>query len=192
MGMGNLKSVNQSNKLEWYWWVIIILIAIIAILLFVGSFGTIDVTSVKEKPKEKRSTKEEIIEKHKVLLQSLIQKRENVYRTRKAIYNIVYFIIRLLFVGVWVTGNLLLYFKFGVHDLGAIMNYNNALIIIFIAFVFLFWGKLSTLNDWIKFFEVKLELWIFQKYIHLPEIIENNKATLSRIQEGSSQAISLP
>jgi hypothetical protein len=190
--VNKVKPVNQSNKLEWYWWVIIILIAIIAILLFVGSFGTIDVTSVKEKPKEKRSTKEEIIEKHKVLLQSLIQRRKNVYRTRKAIYNIVYFIIRLLFVGVWVTGNLLLYYKFGIKDLGAIMNYNNALIIIFIAFVFLFWGKLSTLNDWIKFFEVKLELWIFQKYIHLPEIIENNKATLSRIQEGSSQAISLP
>lgn len=190
--MNRVKPVNQSNKLEWYWWVIIILIAIIAILLFVGSFGTIDVTSVKEKPKEKRSTKEEIIEKHKVLLQSLIQRRENVYRTRKAIYNIVYFIIRLLFVGLWVSGNLLLYFKFGIHDLGAIMNYNNALIIVFIAFVFLFWGKLSSMNDWIKFFEIKLELWIFQKYIHLPEIIENNKIALIKIQENSSQVISLP
>lgn len=190
--MDRLKSVSQNNKLEWYWWVIIILIAIIAILLFVGSFGAIDVTTVKEKPKEKRSTKEEISEKHKKLLETLIQKRERVFRIRKRIYDIVYFSIRFLFVSAWLTGNLLLYYKVGVHDLGAIMNYNNALIIIFIAFVFLFWGKLSTLNDWIKLFEIRLELWIFQKYINLPEIIENNKTTLSRIQENSSQVISLP
>lgn len=190
--MNKPKPVNQTNALEWYWWVIIILLSIIAILLFVGSFGTFDITSVKKKPKEKRSTKEEIIEKHKVLLQSLIQRRENIYRTRKAIYNIVYFISRLLFVGLWATGNLLLYFKFGIHDLGVIMNYNNALIILFIAFVFLFWGKLSSLNDWIKLFEAELELWIFQKYIHLPEIIENNKIALIKIQENSSQVISIP
>lgn len=189
--MKRVKPVNQSNKLEWYWWVIIILISIIAILLFIGSFGTFDITSVKEKQKEKRSTKEEIIEKHKVLLQSLIQRRENVYRTRKAIYNIVYFISRLLFVGSWATGNLLLYFKFGVHDLGTIMNYNNALIIVFIAIVFLFWGKLSCLNDWIKLFEAKLELWIFQKYINLPTIIDSNKIALIKIQENSSQVISI-
>lgn len=58
--MDRLKSVNQNNKLEWYWWVIIILIAIIAILLFVGSFGAIDVTTVKEKPKEKGLPKKKL------------------------------------------------------------------------------------------------------------------------------------
>lgn len=121
--MGSLKSVNQNNKLEWYWWVIIILIAIIAILLFVGSFGAIDVTTVKEKPKEKRSTREEIIIKHKKLLETFIEKREKAYKTRKRIYDIVYFSIRFLFVSAWLTGNLLLYYKFGVHDLGIIHSY---------------------------------------------------------------------
>ena len=176
-------SNSQNNKLEWYWWVIIILIAIIAILLFVGTFGAIDVTTEKEKPKEKRTTREEILIKHKKLLETLIQKRERIYSTRKRIYDIVYFIVRFLFVSAWVTGNLVLYFKFGVHDLGTILNYNNALIIVLIAFVFLVWGKLSALNDWIKVFEKRLELWIFHKYVKLPELIESNKIALKSIQK---------
>lgn len=121
------------------------------------------------------------------MLQTLIQKRERVFNTRKRIYNTVYFSIRFLLVGAWASGNLLIYFKCEIHDLGTILNYNNALIIVLIAFVFLVWGKLSTLNDWIKLFEKRLELWIFQKYIKLPEVIESNKIALIKIQESNNQ-----
>jgi hypothetical protein len=125
-------------------------------------------------------------------LETLIEKKEKVYKTRKRIYDIVYFSIRFLFVSAWLTGNLLLYYKFGVHDLGIILNYNNALIIVLIAFVFLVWGKLSTLNDWIKLFEARLELWIFKKYIKLPEVIETNKIALIKIQENNNQVDIIP
>lgn len=86
----------KNNELEWYWWVIIILIAIIAILLFVGSFGTVDITSGSDKPARPKPTKQEIFVKHEELLKTLIQKREQIFRTRKRIYNIVYWKSKLI------------------------------------------------------------------------------------------------
>jgi hypothetical protein len=180
----------KNNELEWYWWVIIILIAIIAILLFVGTFGTVDITSDKEKPARPKPTKQEIFAKHEELLKTLIQKREQIFRTRKRIYNIVYFSIRLLLIGFWTGGNLMLYYVFDINNIGTIIDYNNAFIILMVALVFLFWGKLSTLKDWVILFEKRLELWIFQKYIRLPELIENNKTALAEIKESQVKIFS--
>lgn len=172
----------ELNKVKWYVWVIIILVAIIAILLYVGSFGKLDVTSGHEKTKKPRPTNEEIQKKHEILLETLIQKREKIYKTRKRVYKIVYFCIRLLAISAWVGLNLLLYFKFQIQDIGTIIDYNNGFIIILIAFVFLFWGVLGSLQEWIKIFEKRLELWIFKKYIKLPDVIENNKSELAEIK----------
>jgi hypothetical protein len=175
-------AVEQTKELKWYVWVIIILIAIIAILLFVGSFGNVDVTSSHEKPTIPRPTKEEIQKKHEKLLEALIQKREKIYNTRKRIYKIVFFSIRLIAIAIWIGVNMLLYFKIGIQDIGTIIDYNNGFIIILIAIVFLFWGVLGSLQEWIKIFEKRLELWIFKKYIKLPELIENNKSDLAEIK----------
>ena len=89
-------------------------------------------------------------------------------------------------ISLWVAGNLVLYFKFGIDELGHIIDFNNAFIIIIVAFVFLFWGILSSLKDWIRMFEKRLELWIFQKYINLPELIEKNKTQLAEVTKTSN------
>jgi len=94
----------------------------------------------------------------------------------------VFFSIRLIAIAIWIGVNMLLYFKIGIQDIGTIIDYNNGFIIILIAIVFLFWGVLGSLQEWIKIFEKRLELWIFKKYIKLPELIENNKSDLAEIK----------
>jgi len=177
----------KEELLEWYWWVIIILLAIIAILLFIVSIGTVDVTTSKIQPKSKKPSDQEILKKHHRLLEILIQKREEIYRARKRAYRIVYFGIRLIFISIWLAGNFLLYFMFGVNDLGKILDYNNALIVLLIALIFLIWGRFSTLHDWVSLFEKRLEIWIFKKYIRIPELIEDNKSSLEGIKQEISQ-----
>lgn len=148
----------QNNELEWYWWVIIVLIAIIAILLFVGSFGTVDINSGNNKPAKPKFTNQEILIKHEKLLKALIEKREKIYKKRKQIYSIVYFSIRFILIGAWMLGNVMLYYKFGVIELGTIIDYNNALFILIFVFIFLFWGKISTMQNLISLFEKRLEI----------------------------------
>ncbi|HYW96373.1 MAG TPA: hypothetical protein VE870_12345 [Bacteroidales bacterium] len=171
----------QAQNVKWYIWVIIILVAIIAILLYVGTFGNVDITSEnkgQEKSLKPKPTNCEIKSKHEKLLNELIQKREKIYVARRRIYKIVYFSIRLIAVSIWVFGNLLLYFEFGIHDIGTIIDYNNGLIILLVAVVFLLWGILGSVKEWIKMFEKRLELWIFKKFIKLPELIEKNRLEL--------------
>ena len=69
------------------------------------------------------------------------------------------------------------------------IDYNNAFIIAIVAMVFLFWGVLSSLQDWIRSFEKRLELWIFQKYLNLPEIIEDNKSSLAELRSGEKSSL---
>ena len=177
--------LNKSKSLKWYRWIIIVLVAVIAVLLYIGTFGTVDVTSDKKKLAKPKQTNQEIFKKHEKLLETLIQKRQRIYKSRKRVYKSVYFIIRFLIIGVWIAGNLLLYYKLGVNELGTIIDYNNAFLIIIIALVFLFWGVLSSLKDWLHLFETRLELWIFQKYLNLPEKIEDNKSSLARLKQNN-------
>ncbi len=176
----------SRSKLKWYWWVLIIIIAIIAIVLFLGSAGTIDITKEKDKPKETRLNKAEIAEKHKKLLKYLIEERKRIYKIRQRVYKIVYFGVRLVFIGLWATGNIILYFRLGITELGDLLDYNTAFLIVLFAVIFLFFGKLSTLSEWKSAFEKRLELWIFQKYVGLPELIEGNTNELQKLEKNST------
>ncbi len=177
-------SIAKKQKINWPLWIIII-VAIIAIILYYSSLGTIDITKEKDKPKEKRLSKAEIAEKHKKLLKYLIEERKRIYKIRQRVYKIVYFGVRLVFIGLWATGNLILYLKLGITELGKFLDYNTAFLIGLFAVIFLFFGKLSSLSEWKTNFERRLEIWIFQKYVRQPELIENNESELIKLEENT-------
>lgn len=160
---------------------LIVILIIILIIVFVITLGKLDVGKTQLVPDEFKDDKEEAKRKHK-RLSELLAKQEQLKIKLTKTFKRMYFAVRILFVLLW-GGILFTLYKFGlINNLGDILNYSEAGILICLVLNFLTFGTISNLHNFVSLISTKLENWIWGNYIHLDNKIENNKTELIELE----------
>jgi quinol-cytochrome oxidoreductase complex cytochrome b subunit len=160
---------------------LIVILITILIIVFVISLGKLDVGRTQLAPAEFKDDKEEAKRKHQ-RLSELLAKEEQLKIKLTKTFKRIYFIVRILFVLLW-GGILFTLYKFGsISNLGDILNYSEAGILIWLVLNFLTFGTISNLQDFISLIRTQLENWIWGKYIHLDSQIENHRLELNKLE----------
>lgn len=160
---------------------IIVILIIILIIVFVISLGKLDVGKTQFVPDEFQDNKEDAKRKHK-RLSELLAKQEQLKIKLTKTFKRMYFAVRLLFVLLW-GGVLFALYKFNlIEDLGDVLNYSEAGILICLILNFLTFGTISNLHNFVNLIRTKLENWIWGEYIHLDNKIENHKSELKELE----------
>jgi ABC-type multidrug transport system fused ATPase/permease subunit len=143
--------------------------------------GKFDVGKTYLVPDEFKDDKAEAKRKHK-RLSELLAKQVQLNIKLTETFKRMYFSVRILFVLIW-AGVLFTLYKFGlIDDLGDILNYSEAGILICFVLNFLTFGTISNLHNFVSLIRTKLENWIWGKYIHLDKKIENYKSELKELE----------
>lgn len=66
-----------------------------------------------------------------------------------------------------------------IENLGDALNYSEAAILVCIALNFLTFGTVTNLNSFIDLIKLKLENWIWGKYVNIDKDIEEDKKELA-------------
>jgi len=154
--------------------VFIVLFIIILLILYVVSFGKLNIGNNLKAPNEFKDDKEQAQRRHNKL-KALIEKKEALKIKLEKRFKRIYFLIRLGFVAVW-AAYLYIFILLGhVNNLEDVLNYSEAAILGWVALNFLTFGNLSTLNGFIDLIKMRLENWIWGKHLNLDSKIELNK-----------------
>ncbi len=160
---------------------LVVILIIILIIVFVITLGKLDVGKTQLVPDEFNDDKEEAKRKHKRLSEHLEKQEQLKLRLTKT-FNRMYFAVRVLFVLLWACA-LFTCYQFGlIKNLGDILNYSEAGILICLVLNFLTFGTISSLHNFVNLIRTKLENWIWGKYIHLDNRIVNNKTELQKLE----------
>lgn len=160
------------------WAIVIIVITII--IVFVLSLGTINAGNVGKIPKEFKDTKEEARRKHD-RLKGLIDKQENLRMRLERRFRVIYFSVRLGFVFIWFALLTGLYFLGLLKNLGDALNYSEVLILILITLNFLTFGTITKLETFVEVLKIRIENWVYGKYVNINDKIELNKSELNKL-----------
>lgn len=161
---------------------LIVILIIILIIVFVITLGKLDVGKTQLVPDEFKDDKEEAKRKHKRLSELLVKQEQLKIKLTKT-FKRMYFAVRILFVLLW-GGILYTLYKFGlIKDLGDILNYSEAGILICLVLNYLTFGTISNLNNFVNLIRTKLENWIWGKYFALDSKIDSNKTELEILEK---------
>mgnify|MGYP000479888776 CR=1 FL=1 len=164
---------NKKRTPTWVWLVIVVFV-ILLIIIYIGSLGKFNISNVRA-PKEFKDNKEQAKRRHEKL-KTLIEKKEALkYKLTKR-FKLIYFAVRFSFVAIWATYIIILIHFDLINSLSDAMDYSNAAILGWITLNFLTFGSLSSLNEFIHIIKMKLESWIWGKYINLDESIVRDKS----------------
>lgn len=160
---------------------LIVLAIVLIIIIYIITFGKVNIGNGDKFPSEFKDSKEEAERKHK-RLRALVNKQEALKRKLNKRFKLVYFFVRLVFVGLW-FGSIFLLFVFRVvSNLSDILDWSEAFLLILLIANFLTFGTLSNLESFITILKNKIENWIFGKYVKIDEKIDLNKSELKIIE----------
>ena len=162
--------------------ILIVIIVIIILLLFVASLGTIDPGSISKIPDEYKDTKEEAKRRHKKLGE-LIEKQTALKIKLDKKFKRIYFFVRLGLVLLWFGILSIFYFFDQIKNVGDVLNFSQASILILLVLNFLTFGTITNLKNFIDIIKTETENWIYGKYITIEQRIEINKKELSVLEE---------
>lgn len=161
--------------------IIIVIVIIVLLLLFITSLGKFNPSNIGKIPDEYKDSKEEAKRKHKKLSE-LIAKQEalNIKLNKK--FKQIYFFVRIGMVLLW-FGLLSLFYFFGViNNLGDVLNYSEASILILLILNFITFGTITDLKNFIDIIKIKTENWVYGKYAGIENKIETNKEQLTLLE----------
>ena len=140
--------------------IIIVLILIAFIILYAISAGRINIINKDEESEETK--RERARKEHEAYLKKLNNdKRElaKIQRKRK----IIFFLVRLLVVGTWFTVSIFFLATKVVPDLSTLVLYNEVLILIILALLFLFAGSLTSVKEMLEYLKNTVDNKLYQR-----------------------------
>ena len=175
----------KDNNIPTWAIILIVIIVIIIVVVFVISLGTVNAGNVAKIPKEFKDTKEEAKRQHD-RLKGLVEKQVNLRTKLEKRFRRIYFSIRVGFVIIWFALLTGLFFLGLIKNLGDALNYSEALILLLITFNFLTFGTITKLETFIELLKLRVENWVYGKYVNINEKIELNKSELEKLTEAIS------
>ena len=154
---------------------------LILIIAFIASLGKLNIGEKGIITEEFRDNKEQAKRRHDKL-KVLIEKQEETKKRLSKLFDRFYLFIRLLFVSFWLTILFTLYHFNFLKDLSDLIDYSEAILLIFLTFNFLTFGTISNLNSFVSLIKTKLENWIWRKHINIDKKIEDNKTALKQLE----------
>jgi hypothetical protein len=185
----------QDNSFNWGLVVLVIAFVIVLYLLSLGNFNGSYFRSRYDELSESLANAKS---RHKKL-ESLISKKHNLKKKLRKRFKLTYFFVRFLLVSIWGIA-LFGLFKLGwVINLGDAMNYSNVFVLLLITLNFLTFGNLTNMNAFLDSLKVRIENWVYGKYVSINVIIEvdnlklvENKKGIEFIQEEIKNINELP
>lgn len=162
----------EIQEEDWWGWIVIGLFIVFAIVIYVGSLGTVDLVKTEEKKQSKSSLS--LAHRHRKL-KELIEKKEVLHKKLKRRFRRLYFIVRFMLGSIYISFNVFMYYQMGVTDLGTLLNYNELAILLIAVFSFIAFGSLNCVHDFINSIKQRNEVWVYGKYISIESDIENHK-----------------
>lgn len=170
--------------------ILLIITIVIVILIFIGSFGQVNIAIEKEeKPSNTNESYLNSLQKEYQKLKALIKQKEalNIRLNKK--FKRIYFGVRLGLTLVYLGYNALLFFIFKITALGDLLNWNQLAIIIISIFSFIAFGTFANVKEYIHNLKMKLESSVYKKHVNLNDelIIHKQKAiklttTINKVQ----------
>ena len=172
--------MENKSKIPVWGWVVIVGFIIVLIVVYVGSLGNINIGNFSV-PKEFKDSYEQAKRRHEKL-KSLIEKKEALHKKLTRRFKLVYFAIRLGFVSLWAVYIFICYKVQWVNNLEDVLNFSEAAILIVLAVNFLTFGTLTSLDDFVDSIKMKLENWVFGKYVNIEDSIVEDKEELQKVE----------
>ena len=153
---------------------LIILIIIIVIIIYIASLGQVNIIQNNfTEEKEKNISKLNRIHQR---LKILIEKKEDLNKKLNKKFKWIYFGVRFGLTTIYIGFNIVLYTIFNITDIGEILNWNEAAIIMITLFSFLTFGTFANVNSFIQNIKMKLEIRIYNRYENLNDEILMHKS----------------
>ena len=161
-------------------WILIVLFLLFLLIIYVASLGKVDV-GTNLSFDEFKENKEQAKHRHDKL-KALLEKKEALKTKLTKRFNRIYLAVRFCFVVLWGLYLFGLYRIGWVQNLEDAINYSEAAILVWLAFNFLTFGNLSNLNNFLNLIKMKLQNWIWGKYIDIDESIGEYKLEIETCQ----------
>lgn len=162
-------------------WFVVVLIIFLFIIVYLATFGQVNI-NVENNKVIKDSA--EVLSKLKIRhqkLKALIDKKEQLSKKLKLRFRLAYISVRLLFVGIFVSYNGILYYGYGLKELGVLLNWNELALIGVTLISFISFGSLASLKDFLDNVRMKLEVWVYSKKVFIDDDIQTHKVEVKQI-----------
>jgi hypothetical protein len=156
---------------------LLILVIVIAIIIYVGSFGQVDLTIERGGTKQIDDVKNNLnkLQSRHKKLKALIQKKESLNIKLNKKFKRIYFGVRFVLASLFVGYNALLYFVFKITNLGDLLNWNQFALVVMALFSFIAFGTLANVKGFIENIKMRLESRTYHKYVNITEQLEIHK-----------------
>jgi len=171
---------------------LIVLGVILLIIVFAITLGksTPKLTSKEKKPLEKKNREPKSIEQNKKLIQNRYQKIQQVISKKETlkikldrIYKRSVNGFKIALVLLILIYNSIAYFLLELKNLGDIVNWNEAAILVIGFALFLLYDSVKDLKETGNDFKMKIKIRIYGKYINIDKSIEKSKSELKLLNQ---------
>jgi hypothetical protein len=159
-----------------------IIFIVLIILIFIGSFGQVDITLEKgtKESDEAQNNLSKLQARHKKL-KALIEKKEQLNIKLNTKFKRIYFGVRFVLASLYIGYNALLYFVFNITNLGDLLNWNEFAVIVIALFSFIAFGTFAHVKDFIQNIKIRLESRTYNKYVNITEQLESHKLEVNKL-----------
>jgi hypothetical protein len=173
---------NKEKDLEHKYLILLVTVIVIlfVLIIYVATLGRVSSSEINPLPEEFKDANEIARLRH-ARLQTLIEKREALKLKLQNRFRWIYFSVRSSLVAGWLG---ILYGLFAnnlIDNLGDVLNYSEAGILLLLIAHFLTFGSISNLNSYIDLIKLKTENYVYGRYLNIDEKIVTNKIELAQI-----------
>ncbi|MEN8191898.1 MAG: hypothetical protein ABFS12_03720 [Bacteroidota bacterium] len=161
---------------------IIILIIVGIIIIYLVTFGQFDIS---EKIKNADNFDDEKLTSKHQRLKNLIEKKEALNKKLNRKFKFIYFGVRVVLSSLYLGFNAVLYFVFKIREVGEILNWNEFTLIILSLLSFITFGSFTNIKKFVYDLKLKLETWVYGKYINIDEQISLHKIESKNISKNN-------
>lgn len=164
-------------KKKYLWIFIAVISVIIVFLIYVFTFGHVDITEEKKKQFCLEGEKENLskLENRHQKLKLLIRRKEDLNRKLERRFRWIYFGVRLFLSSLYVGFNILLYNVFNITKLSEILNWNQLMILVISLFSFVAFGTFANAKEYVAKIKLWIELRTYSRYVNISEKLNEHK-----------------
>lgn len=112
-------------------------------------------------------------------LTDLIERKTDLKRKLERILKHTYFVLRMMFIGLWVLFNMLLINLGWMHnELGAILNFHQVILLVALAYTYIRYGRIVSIKELLMHSRMKIEIWAYKKYLPVTEHITRHEQSV--------------
>jgi hypothetical protein len=173
---------NKEKDLEHKYLILLVTVIVIlfVLIIYVATLGRVSSSEINPLPEEFKDANEIARLRH-ARLQTLIEKREALKLKLQNRFRWIYFSVRSSLVAGWLGILHGLFANNLIDNLGDVLNYSEAGILLLLIAHFLTFGSISNLNSYIDLIKLKTENYVYGRYLNIDEKIVTNKIELAQI-----------